>query len=247
VLAELSRRDLVPAIWLPDPAIRAHRERARWRLHLVHHRTALKNRIHQTLISFGHPCPVSDLFGTRGRTLLGGLELPEPWRGTVEASLRLIDHLDQEIEVRECELRLLGADHVYVPLLMTVPGIGWVLAYTIAAEIGDISRFRSAIKLCGYSGLCPTVRQSGSRDFRGPLAKHGPKYLRWALIEAAQHAARSAHYRDRYHRIKLRLGPQRGSKVAAVDVARKLAEAIWHMLTRNEPFAPVGALPILAA
>ena len=59
VLAELSRRDLVPAIWLPTPAVRAERERARWRLHLVRHRTALKNRIHATLLAFGHParCP----------------------------------------------------------------------------------------------------------------------------------------------------------------------------------------------
>ena len=51
VLAELSRRELVPAIWLPDPAVRAERERARWRLHLVRHRTALKNRIHATLLA----------------------------------------------------------------------------------------------------------------------------------------------------------------------------------------------------
>src|SRR3954452_16284973 len=42
VLAELSRRELVPAIWLPDPTVRAERERARWRLHLVRHRTVLK-------------------------------------------------------------------------------------------------------------------------------------------------------------------------------------------------------------
>jgi len=42
VLAELARRDLVPEIWLPDPAVRAERERARFRLHLVRHRTALK-------------------------------------------------------------------------------------------------------------------------------------------------------------------------------------------------------------
>jgi transposase len=53
VLAELSRRDLVPAIWLPDPAVRGERERARWRLHLVRHRTALKNRIHATLLTGG--------------------------------------------------------------------------------------------------------------------------------------------------------------------------------------------------
>src|SRR3954464_10590036 len=58
VLAVLSHRDLVPAIWLPDPSIRRERELARFRLHLVRHRTTLKNRIHATLMTFGHPCPV---------------------------------------------------------------------------------------------------------------------------------------------------------------------------------------------
>ena len=247
VLAELSRRDLVPAIWLPDPEVRAERERARWRLYLVHQRTSLKNRIHQTLINFGHPCPVSDLFGLQGRQLLDRLRLPQPWRGTVEAALRLIDDLDRQIDSCERELRALGADHRYVPLLLTVPGVSWVLAYTIASEIGDIDRFATPVKLCGYSGLCPFVRQSGDRDERGPLAKNGPRYLRWALIEAAHRAGQMPVYRDRSQSIQRRLGKQRGSKVAAVEVARKLAEAIWYMLTRNQPFAPAGAKGNLAA
>jgi transposase len=76
VLAELSRRELVPAIWLPDPQVRAERERARWRLHLVRHRVALKNRVHATLLAFGRPCPTSDLFGPGGRQLLDRLGLP---------------------------------------------------------------------------------------------------------------------------------------------------------------------------
>ena len=116
---------------------------------------------------------------------------------------------------------------------MTTPGIGWVLGYTIAAEIGDIARFASPTKLAGYTGLCPRVYQSGGKDHRGPLAKNGPKYLRWALIEAAVHAARHPIYADRYQRTKTRLGRQRGPKVAQVDLARRLAEAIWHMLTTN--------------
>ena len=70
VLATLSARDLVPEIWLPDPSIRRERELARFRLHLVRHRTTLKNRIHAALVAFGHPCPVSDLFGHAGRELL---------------------------------------------------------------------------------------------------------------------------------------------------------------------------------
>ena len=241
VLAELSRRDLVPAIWLPTPAVRGERERARWRLHLVRHRTALKNRIHGALIAFGHQCPVSDLFGVSGRKLLDQLELPEPWAGDVAAALRLIDSLDVEIDQIERDLRRDGADHIYVPLLMTVPGIGWILAYTIAAEIGDVGRFPSPTKLVGYSGLCPRVYQSGGNDYRGPLTKNGPRYLRWALIEAAVHASGSSVYRDRYQRTKTRLGKQRGAKVARVDVARKLAEAIWWMLERHQPFRPAAA------
>ncbi len=114
VLAELSRRDLVPAIWLPTPAVRAERERARWRLHLVRHRTALKNRIHATLLAFGHPCPVSDLFGTGGRELLARLALPEPWAADTTAALHLIDELDHEIAECERVLRQVGADHRYV-------------------------------------------------------------------------------------------------------------------------------------
>ena len=50
----LSERDLVPEIWLPDPRVRREREQARFRMHLV------KHRIHATLITFGHPCPVID-------------------------------------------------------------------------------------------------------------------------------------------------------------------------------------------
>ena len=247
VLAELCRRDLVPAIWLPDPRVRAERERARFRLHLVHHRVALKNRIHASLIAFGKPCPVSDLFGSSGRQLLARLALPEPCTGTVEASLVLIDDLDRQIQECERELRRLGADHPYVSLLTTLPGVAWVLGYTIASEIGDIHRFSSPTKLCGYTGLCPRVYQSGGVDRRGALAKNGPRYLRWALIEAAQHAARSSYYQPLYERTKTRLGRNRGSKIARITVARKLAEASWQMLTRNQPFAPAGATESLAA
>ena len=238
VLALLSQRDLVSEIWLPDPTVRRERELARFRLHLVKHRSMLKNRVHATMITFGHPCPVSDLFGVAGRQLLDRLEIAEPWRATVDTSLVLMDDLEAQIGQINKQLRQLSPEHRYMPLLMTTPGIGFVLAYTIAAEIGDITRFASPQKLVGYTGLCPRVNQSGDRDRRGPLTKQGPKYLRWAMLEATMHALRHNAYRERYQRTKRRLGKQRGAKVAQIDIARKLTEAIWHMLTRNEPFTP---------
>jgi transposase len=247
VLATLSQRDLVPAIWLPDPRVREERELARFRLHLVRHKSALKNRIHSTMINFGRPCPVTDLFGVAGRGLLAKLDVPEPWRGNVTAALRLIDELEDQIAEVNRRLKASHADHPDIPLLLTVPGIGWVLAFTIAAEIGEIERFASPAKLTGYTGLCPRVVQSGERDRRGPLSKHGPTYLRWALLEATMHALKHPAYRERYQRNKRRLGKQRGAKVAQVDIARRLAHAIWHMLTRSQPFAPRGATFRLAA
>jgi transposase len=250
VLAELSFRDLVPAIWLPTPELRQERERSRWRLHLVKHRSILKNRVHASLIAFGHQVPMADLFGAGGRRLLGELDFPEPWLSHVRASVELIDDLDRRIGEIERWLQRSGADHRYIPLLMTAPGIGWVTGFTIAAEIGDITRFSSPVKLTGYTGLCPRVNQSGEVDRRGPLSKHGPRYLRWGLMEAAIHASSHPLYKERYQRTKRRLGRQRGAKVAQIELARRLTEAIWYMLTRNQPFkpfAPEGAISRLTA
>jgi transposase len=236
VLAELTRRDLVPAIRIPTPGVRAERERARSRRHLVRHRTALKDRIHAALIALGRPCPVSDPFGQAGRELLSRPEPPEPWAGTVRASPELIEDLDARIASCGRELRRLGADHPYVPHDRARDRVG----PRLRDRLGDIGRSPSPKKLTGHTGLCPRVHRSGGKDHRGPLSKDGPRYPRWALIEAATHAARHPRLRDHHERTERRLGRQRGSKVARVEVARKLAEAIRFMLTRDEDFAPAG-------
>ena len=100
----------------------------------------------------------------------------------------------------------------------------------------------------GYTGLYPRVYQSGGKDFRGPISKNGPKYLRWALIEAAVHASSHPVYKDHYDRTKARLGRQRGAKVARIEVARKLAEAIRQTLQTGSMFAPAmsHAAPLVA-
>jgi transposase len=141
----------------------------------------------------------------------------------------------------------LAPDAVAVVSVCTVPGISWVLAYTIAAGLGDINRFPTPRTLAGYSGLCPRVYQSGERDLRGRLSKQGPRYLRWALVEAATHACTHPAYRDRYQQTKARIRKQPGARVAQVDLARTLSAAIWHMLSRGERFAPKGATDPLAA
>jgi transposase len=221
VLALLSQRDLVPEIWLPDPAVRRERELARFRLHLVKHRSMLKHRVHATMITFGHPCPVTDLFGVAGRELLDRLKIPQPWRATVDAGLQLMDDLDEQIQAINKQLRALSPEHRYMPLLMMVPGIGFVLSYTIAAEIGDIARFSAPNKLVGYTGLCPRVNQSGDRDRRGPLTKQGPEI-------PALGDARSNHARPQARRLPRALPAQQAPTRKA---ARREGRADRHRPT----------------
>ena len=95
VLAELARRDLVPAIWLPDPAIRAERERARFRLHLVRHRTALEEPDPRHAHRLRPPGPgVRPVRRRRGASCSSGSTIPEPWATTLATSLRFVDELD---------------------------------------------------------------------------------------------------------------------------------------------------------
>ena len=136
---------------------------ARWRLFLVRKRSSLKHRVHAQLLAFGHRCPVSDLFGRQGRELLGRLDFPAPWRCGVLAAVTMIDDLDREIAAIDRELKQAGVEHAYVPLLMSVPGIAWVLAYTIASEIGDIAHFASPKKLAAIRFLRTFTPRSGTR------------------------------------------------------------------------------------
>jgi transposase len=78
-------------------------------------------------------------------------------------------------------------------------------------------------------------------------AKQGPKYQRWALVEAATPRLLRRPLPRPLPADESRIAEQRGAKVAQIDLARRLSEAIWHMLSRNQPFAPKGATDSLAA
>jgi transposase len=118
---------------------------------------------------------------------------------------------------------------------------------TIACTVGDVSRFGSASQLVGYSGLVPRVYQSGESSRTGRLSKAGSPLLRWAAVEAAQHAWRP---QNPWHRLYIDVRRRHGhGNAAKAAVARKVLIAAWHVLSRNEPFKPAAcvAAPIVPA
>ena len=118
---------------------------------------------------------------------------------------------------------------------MTVPGVSLMTAATFIAAVGDIRRFHEPRKLVSYLGLDPKVRQSGIGAARhGRISKQGASQVRQMLAEAAFVAVSTpGPMRAFYERVRAR----RGSQIAIVAVARKLAVLFWHLLTREQDYA----------
>jgi len=235
VLAELCRRDLVPELWVPSLEDRALRERLRRRMHLVRTRTAARNRIFGLLTQFGLRISYARLRKPDGIELLSRRGVPAVWRASISELLELAEEIDRRITPIERELGPLARSDERAKLLWTIPGIGPLLGLTFAAEIGEVSRFRSPGKLIGYAGLAPRVSQSGERSSTGALSKAGSRTLRWAAVEAANQAWRPS---NPWHAHYLRVSARHGKNPAKSSVARKLLIAAWHMLSRDEPFKP---------
>jgi transposase len=237
VLAELCRRDLVPALWIPSLEERALRERLRRRLHLVRLRTSAKNRIFGLLTQWGLRIPLERLRQPGAIELLEARGVPDVWRRSVAEALAVIELLDERIAPLDRELGPLARTDRRVCLLDTIPGIGSVLGLTIATEIGEVARFPSPGKLIGYAGLAPRVKQSGQSSRSGELSKAGSRTLRWAVVEAAQGAWRPT---NPWHRLYVDVKARNANKSnpAKAAVARKVLIASWHVLSRAEPFKP---------
>jgi transposase len=235
-LARLLAAGLLNGCWLPDEKTRSLRRRLARRAQLVRQRTRSKNEAHAVLMRNlkGRP-PMTDLFGKSGRVWLGQLELPRDERQTVDGCLRQIDFLDDEIAMLEKEIAQHALGSGEIQRLITVPGVSLMTAATFIAAVGEIDRFPSPRKLVGYLGLDPKVRQSGSEPARhGRISKQGAAHARQMLTEAAFVAVSTAGpMRAFYQRVRAR----RGSQIAIVAVARKLAVLFWHMLTRQEDYA----------
>jgi transposase len=200
-------------------------------------RTSAMNRAHGVLSQFGVKLAFERLRHPDRDELLIQRGVPEVWRRSIAEAVGIARELDMRLIPIEGELRPLARADPRVGLLVTVPGIGDLLGLTIASEIGDISRFSSARKLVGYSGLTPRVYQSGEKSRSGKLSKTGSTMLRWAAIEAAQQAWRPNNpWHQLYIDVKQRCGGKGNPAKAAV--ARKVLIASWHVLALQLPFNP---------
>jgi transposase len=225
-LRELLRAGTLPESWIPPAHVADARTQVRLRRALVGERTGWYQRIHASLFHHGLP-DRSQLLTSAGRAWLTRIELPVVARQAVDPALRMIDHLDEELDALDAQLARIARRQPGRIALMGRYGIGWLTAVAIWAEFGDVRRFANARQAVRFTGLDVTISESDGRRARGHLARQGSPVLRWALHEAAMCAARlTAPDHAYYLPTKQRLGAKR----AALSVARKLAREAYHTL-----------------
>jgi transposase len=209
-------------VWLAPPEVRDQREWLRYRMSLVRMQTGLKNRIHATLHRHGVLHEFSDLFGKKGMVFLKGLCQARPkqesdnpqaievglsasGRGTLEGYLQTLAQVRKQVAAVTRQIRAMVSKSEEGERWRSLPGVSWVLAYTILAEVGPSSRFATGRKLSAYSLLAPRADDSGDEDGEVPTGRRvghaGRLTLKWAFIEAAHGAVRkSEHFKAIFDR-----------------------------------------------
>jgi transposase len=233
VLADLLRCGYLPEVWQPDAETRRWRALTHRRSALVADRTAVKNRLHSTLDQRLIAAPVADLFSERGLTWLREIALDDDGRFILDSDLRLLAHIEAEIQDLDTRLAPLAYGQKQVRLLMTLPGVDMVVALGLLAAWGDAKRFPDADRAASALGLVPSTRQSGDHCYHGRITKQGNSHARWLLIQAAQHVDKHPGPLGAFFR---RLAQKKNRNVAVVATARKLATVAWHMLHNEEPY-----------
>lgn len=155
IFAHLLRADLLPTSYIPKRSIRDVREVLRYRSSLISLRTSLKNKVHAILSKNGIEIPFSNVFGKKAIRYIKDLPLRDCYKRELEGYLHLASLIGELLSEVDGRIKREVERAPEASLLMSVPGIGYYSALLIWSEIGDISRFPTARKLCSYAGLVP--------------------------------------------------------------------------------------------
>ena len=168
--------------------------------------------------------------------------LPPRLCGPLQRACEEIRLLEESIREVDQELCRSAKDDPICARLMTIPGVGPMIATTMVAEVHDATRFPSGRHLASYLGLVPREHSSGSVRRLGRITKQGNRQLRTLLVQGAHSllvaAARSKHPSG-LQIWALQLKERIGHNKAAVALANRLTRIIWSVWTQDRTWQPV--------
>jgi transposase len=233
VLAQLLRCDYLPDVWQPDEQTQVCHTLVTHRTGLMTARGRHKNRI-QSLPAGLLIRPLCKILWTKaGVAWLETVELPTTQQIVLDSELRQLAKIEHELAMLDRELVAKAQRDPSVQLLMTLPGMNYVVALGLLAALGDIKRFRDGDHAAPYLGLDPSTRQSANRRYHGHITKAGSSQVRWLLMQGCQHVARHPGPLGAFYR---RPAKRKNRQVAIMAVARKLVTIAYLMLKNNETY-----------
>lgn len=211
-----------------------HRLRERW----VHSRTSLTNQARGLLSDFGVIFP-KGFKGFREAILKcqDNETFTLNFRALLLSMLEEFNQLSERIEKINEQLTQYTDENQNCKIISSLPGIGFINASAIVAQIDKGQAFNSPKEFSVWLGITPTQYASGEKSREGRITKRGNRYLRKQLIHGARAAMRWARKRDDQlsqwiNQIVKRIGINK----AAVAIANKLARLIWILLQKQETF-----------
>lgn len=202
---------------------------------LVRTRTRYIAVVRALLRGRGLRVPAGEAEGFAGR--VASLALPGDLKSAVGPLLALFEPLNKEIAFCDAAIAAATENDEVVKMLRTAPGVGPVTAAAFRALVDDVERFRDAHQLEAYVGLVPSELSSGEKQRKGRITKTGDGRMRWLLVQAAHGIRRSRSLETlRLREWASRIEARRGSGIALVALARKLAGILFAMMRDRARF-----------
>src|SRR5438132_3627588 len=243
-LSENLRGGQLKSIHVPSPIYRQLRHLTQLRDVLVSELAGMKQRIKSLLLFEGIEFPPAPP-GSQWSFLVKDKLRKLPCSGTVRFKLdQLLDSLEfneKQVLKTTREIRRFCQNDPElsqcIKYMMSVSGIGWIVASQLLARIGDWRELRNIRQLGGFLGLVPTEHSTGERTDRGSITRTGDERLRSKMIQASWSAIRKdAELREFFRLICHRHPRREGPRVAIVAVARKLSVRISVVLMQQRPY-----------
>ena len=243
-LAENLRGGLLKSIHVPSPVYRELRHFTQLRDTFVSAMVGMKQRIKSLLLLEGLEFPPAPA-GSQWSFLVKNKLRKLPCSSTVRFKLdQLLDSLEfnekQVVKTTQQMRRFCQNDPELsrcMEYMMSVSGIGRIVASQLLARIGDWRELKNIRQLGGFLGLVPTEHSTGDRTDRGSITQTGDGRLRSKLIQASWSAIRKdPELREFFRSVRQTHARHLASRVAIVAVARKLSVRISVVLMKQRPY-----------
>ena len=244
-LAFYLSKDMLPQSHLCDQTSEEIRRMLKTRSILVSSTVKIKNQIHGMLLGYGIETTSAQFQSKKKRqeliNVLAEHYFSQFTASSLEVTLNILDDIYAQVKKIEEQIKEMTKENETVELLMTMPGIGFVGATTIASYIDNIERFDGDFKkFSSYLGIIPSVHNSADTVRMGHITKRGPQELRTAFVQVAMGIIRQPQNTSEWKLMKdyQTMKISKGSGRAIIALTRKVARIVFAMLNNKEAFNP---------